>query len=160
MEITSDLIKGTATPLSQKDFDQGKILTQICKPNLQYAWDDGERPGMRYASIPVFGSTFMHHSWIGLPVQWCGLVYAYGLQELMRFDDNDLWRRQVEGMTVSAMHQQWPGDHETLAGTYPDSYGEWFTKRNPVHINPENIALNLLALRGLDPGLRFDQLLE
>ena len=122
---------------------------------FQYTWDDGERPGMRYASIPVFGSTFYSHTWIGLPVQWCGLVYAYGLQELMRFDDNDLWRTQAEGITVSAMHQQWPfGLDEKLTGTYPDSYGAWFTRRNGVHINPEDIVINLLALEGLDPGLR------
>ncbi|MBC7287376.1 MAG: hypothetical protein H5T86_04880 [Armatimonadetes bacterium] len=122
---------------------------------FQYAWDDGLHPGMRYASIPVFGSTFFTHSWIGLPVQWCGLVYAYGLQELMRFAPDDLYRRQVEGMTVSAMYQQWPMDERPeLAGTYPDSFGQWFTRRNPVYINPENIAVNLLALHGLDPGLR------
>ena len=122
---------------------------------FQYVWDDGQHPGMRYASIPVFGSTFFRHSWIGLPVQWCGLVYAYGLQELMRFRPNDLWRRQVAGMTVSAMHQQWPWDgKKELVGTYPDSFGNWFTRRNPVHINPEDIAVNLLALHGRDPGLR------
>jgi len=127
---------------------------------FQYAWDDGRHPGMRYASIPVFGSTFFTHSWIGLPVQWCGLVYAYGLQELMRFDggrqrpQSDLWARQVDGMVSSGMHQQWPMDNEKLAGTYPDSYGQWFTVRNGVHINPENIQLNLMARRGLDPGLR------
>lgn len=122
---------------------------------FQYAWDDGEHPGMRYASIPVFGSTFFRHSWLGLPVQWCGLVYAYGLQELMRFDDDDLWRKQVEGITVSAMYQQWPWDENPdLIGTYPDSFGAWFTRRNPVHINPEDIAVNVLGLRGLDPGLR------
>lgn len=122
---------------------------------FQYTWDDGARPGMRYASIPVFGSTYFTHSWLGLPVQWCGLVYAYGLQELMRFDDNPLWRKQAEGMTVSALHQQWPWDGPVeLVGTYPDSYGQWFTRRNPVHINPEDIQVNLLALQGLDPGLR------
>lgn len=121
---------------------------------FQYAWDDGQHPGMRYASIPVFGSTFFRHSWIGLPVQWCGLVYAYGLQELMRFRPDDLWRRQVEGITVSAMYQQWPMDNPKLAGSYPDSFGNWFTRRNPAFINPENIAVNLLALKGLDPGLR------
>ncbi len=121
---------------------------------FQYTWDDGEHPGMRYASIPVFGSTFFKHSWIGLPVQWCGLVYAYGLQELMRFDDNDLWRRQVEGITSSATHQQWPMDNAKLAGSYPDSFGNWFTRRNGAYINPEDIELNLLALNGLDPGLR------
>jgi hypothetical protein len=121
---------------------------------FQYAWDDGQRPGMRYASIPVFGSTFYTHSWLGLPVQWCGLVYAYALQELRRFDRNDLWRREAEGITASAVHQQWPMDNKELAGTYPDSYGQWFTHRNPVYINPEDIAVNALALHGLDPGLR------
>jgi hypothetical protein len=121
---------------------------------FQYVWDDGQHPGMRYASIPVFGSTFFTHTWIGLPVQWCGLVYAYGLQELLRFGPNDLWRRQVEGMTVSGMWQQWPMDNAELAGTYPDSFGQWFTVRNGVHINPENIQLNLLAMKGMDPGLR------
>ncbi|MBM3474257.1 MAG: hypothetical protein FJX75_13390 [Armatimonadetes bacterium] len=122
---------------------------------FQYTWDDGAHPGMRYASIPVLGSTFFTHSWLGLPVQWCGLVYAYGLQELMRFDNDDLWRRQVEGMTVSAMHQQWPWEGPPeLVGTYPDSYGQWFTHRNGVYINPEDIEVNLLALHGLDPGLR------
>ncbi|NOY83133.1 MAG: hypothetical protein GXP31_19225 [Kiritimatiellaeota bacterium] len=121
---------------------------------FQYAWDDGKHPGMRYAGIPVFGSTFFNHSWIGLPVQWCALVYAYSLQELMRFDPDPLWKKQVEGITVSAMFQQWPMDNRELAGTYPDSFGQWFTRRNPVHINPENIEVNLLALHGLDPGLR------
>lgn len=121
---------------------------------FQYAWDDGQHPGMRYASIPVFGSTFMTHSWLGLPVQWCGLVYAYGLVELQRFDRNDWWRKQVEGMTVSAMYQQWPMDNPDLAGTYPDSFARYFAGRNPVFINPEDIQVNLMALRGLDPGLR------
>ncbi len=121
---------------------------------FQYAWDDGQHPGMRYASIPVFGSTFFRHSWIGLPVQWCGLVYAYALQELMRFDNNPLWRKQAEGITVSAMYQQWPMDNKQLAGSYPDSFGNWFTRRNPAFINPENIMVNTLALHGLDPGLR------
>ncbi len=121
---------------------------------FQYAWDDGAHPGMRYASIPVFGSTYFTHSWIGLPVQWCGLVYAYALQELMRFDPNPLWRKQAEGITASATYQQWPMDGGELAGLYPDSWGLWFTRRNGVHINPEDIVVNLLALRGLDPGLR------
>ncbi|PIU94218.1 MAG: hypothetical protein COZ06_27765 [Armatimonadetes bacterium CG_4_10_14_3_um_filter_66_18] len=121
---------------------------------FQYTWDDGQHPGMRYASIPVFGSTFFTHTWIGLPVQWCGLVYAYGLVELSRFDNNDLWRKQIEGITASATHQQWPLDNKELAGTYPDSYGQWFTHRNGVYINPEDIVVNALALRGHDPGLR------
>jgi hypothetical protein len=138
----------------RKWLEQAQFWARTGLP-FQYVWDDGQHPGMRYASIPVFGSTFFTHSWIGLPVQWCGLVYAYGLQELLRFAPDDLWRRQVEGMTISAMWQQWPMDEKPeLAGSYPDSYGQWFTVRNGAYINPENIQLNLMALKGLDPGLR------
>jgi len=138
----------------RKWLEQARFWARTGLP-FQYAWDDGQHPGMRYASIPVFGSTFFTHTWIGLPVQWCGLVYAYGLQELLRFGPDGLWTRQVEGMTVSAMWQQWPmGEKPELAGSYPDSYGQWFTVRNGAYINPENIQLNLLALKGLDPGLR------
>lgn len=137
----------------RKWLEQAEFWARTGLP-FQYAWDDGKHPGMRYASIPVFGSTFFTHTWIGLPVQWCGLVYAYGLQELLRFAPNDLWTRQVEGMTISGMWQQWPMDNPELAGTYPDSFGQWFTVRNGVFINPENIQLNLLALKGMDPGLR------
>ena len=140
--------------LGEKDLlERARFWARTGLP-FQYVWDDGQRPGMRYASIPVFGSTFFTHSWLGLPVQWCGLVYAYALQELLRYGEDDLWRRQVDGMVASATHQQWPLDNPELAGTYPDSYGAWFTRRNPVHINPEDILVNVLAARGADPGLR------
>ncbi len=125
---------------------------------FQYAWDDGRRPGMRYASIPVFGSTFFHHSWLGLPVQWCGLVYAYSLQELARFDRNPWWPLEAAGILHSAMFQQWPLDAPKTAGTYPDSFGRRFSFRNPPYINPEDIEVNLLALHGFDPGLRARRL--
>jgi hypothetical protein len=83
------------------------------------------------------------------------MVYAYSLQELMRYGEDDLLRRQAEGITVSAMHQQWPfGENDALTGTYPDSFGRWFTVRNPLHINPEDIVVNTLAMKGLDPGIR------
>ena len=41
MEITNDLLKGTATPLSQKDIAQGKVFSLPWNPKLKYAWDDG-----------------------------------------------------------------------------------------------------------------------
>jgi len=41
MEITTDLLKKTATPLSSKDLSRGEVFTVDCKPNLAYAWDDG-----------------------------------------------------------------------------------------------------------------------
>ena len=41
-----------------------------------YLWMLPAKPMMLGATIPVFGSTFFSHSWIGVPVQWCGLVYS------------------------------------------------------------------------------------
>jgi hypothetical protein len=123
------------------------------------------------ATIPVFGSTFYTHSWLATPVQWCGLVYSYYVlqlaQELERqplstvsqgasplrlglgFTPAD-WKRIVELITVSAMYQQF-ADGPRI-GAYPDSISQ-FEKRNPAFINPEDILINVLALKGYDPDI-------
>ena len=85
-----------------------------------YHWHLPDRPGMRFASIPVFGTTFYTHSWLGVPVQWNGLVYAYYLQRLNQHTRDEKWRKVAEGITISAMYQQWT-DGE-LKGTYPDGF--------------------------------------
>lgn len=41
-----------------------------------YLWKAPDRQVMQYATIPVIGATFYRHSWIGRPVQWCGLAYG------------------------------------------------------------------------------------
>lgn len=119
-----------------------------------YAWRLPDKPGMLHATIPVIGSTFYTHSWLGLPVQWCGLVYAYGLNHLADCPSSrsELWRKIAYGVTVSGAYQQFDFDDER-AGTYPDSYNLWTGARNAAYINPEDIAVNLLALRGYDPDI-------
>ena len=116
-----------------------------------YYWDDGKLPGMRYATIPVFGSTFFTHSWLGLPVQWCGLVYAYHLQHLAQYDKSQPWARLAAGMTVSGMYQQFGDESPELKGTYPDSWRLTTNTRNAPFINPEDIILNRLVMEGHDP---------
>ena len=119
-----------------------------------YHWHLPDRPGMRFGSIPVFGATFYTHPWFGVPVQWNGLVYAYALQHFARHtsqNQSEFWSKIAEGITISAMYQQWTeGD---LKGTYPDGlYGLCTEGRGP-HINPEDIMVNLYALRGFDPDI-------
>jgi hypothetical protein len=115
-----------------------------------YYWNVPDRPGMRFGSIPVFGTTFFTHPWFGVPVQWNGLVYAYAIQHLSRHSEYP-WSQIAEGIVVSAMHQQWTdGD---LKGTYPDGFYEFCTVGRGPHINPEDIMVNLLALRGHDPDI-------
>ena len=120
---------------------------------FHYLWERDEQiPQMRYAGIPIFGATFYTHSWLGRPVQWCSLVYAYSLQRLARYDDSLDWRRLAEGITVSGMWQQYTDGNSK--GCYPDSWDLIENHPNPADINPENLAVNLLALNGYDPGLK------
>ena len=117
-----------------------------------YHWHLPDRPGMRFASIPVFGTTFYTHSWLGVPVQWNGLVYAYYLQRLNQHTRDEKWRKVAEGITISAMYQQWT-DGE-LKGTYPDGFYGFCTEGKGPHLNPEDIMVNVYTLRGLDPGVK------
>ena len=49
------------------------------------------------------------------------------------------------------MYQQWTEGE--LKGTYPDGFYGFCTEGRGPHINPEDIVVNLYALRGLDPDI-------
>ena len=117
-----------------------------------YHWHLPDRPGMRFASIPVFGTTFYTHPWFGVPVQWNGLVLAYYLQRLNQHTEDERWHQIAEGITVSAMYQQW--EDGELKGTYPDGFYGFCTEGKGPHLNPEDIMVNVYTLRGLDPGIK------
>ncbi|HOE12168.1 MAG TPA: hypothetical protein PLQ35_02180 [bacterium] len=118
-----------------------------------YLWNIDSIPSMRYNTIPIFGATFYTHSWFGRPVVWCGLVYAYSLQELARFDQSFNWETIARGITVSSEWQQYEMSHPSK-GCYPDSFDLRLNRRNPPDINPEDIMVNALTLRGLDPAVK------
>ena len=65
----------------KKYFKRATYWAETALPFL-YHWHLPDRPGMHFASIPVFGTTFYTHPWFGVPVQWNGLVLAYYLQRL------------------------------------------------------------------------------
>lgn len=117
-----------------------------------YLWSPSGHPAMLYNTIPVFGSTWFTHSWIGVPVVWCGLVYAYALQDLAPYDQSFDWRTIAQGITNSAMHQQYTDGPSK--GCYPDSWNVLQSKPIPADINPENIVLNECRLRGNSAALR------
>jgi len=101
-----------------------------------------------YATIPVLGATnWVAPNWIGLPVQWCGLVYADGLVQLARLDPRGPWRTLAEGIAASGILQTYPQDHPHH-GLLPDSFNLSAQSRNPADINPgtlQPLALRLLA---------------
>ena len=117
-----------------------------------YHWHLPDRPGMHFASIPVFGTTFYTHPWFGVPVQWNGLVLAYYLQRLNQHTEDERWHQIAEGITVSAMYQQWEDGERK--GTYPDGFYGFCTEGKGPHLNPEDIMVNVYTLRGLDPRIK------
>ena len=97
-----------------------------------YQWSD--RPVMMYATIPVLGATDWRGNWIGLPVQWCGLIYAEAIDLLADHDATFDWRRVARGITVVAEQMQYPdGPH---IGCLPDSFALADQTRRPWDINP------------------------
>ena len=116
-----------------------------------YHWNLPDRPAMRFASVPVFGATSRTSPWFGVPSQWSGLVFAYHLQHLARYNQRCDWRNIARGITVSGMYQQWTEGE--FRGTYPDSLHEFCTEGRPPHINPGSIMANLYTLRGQDPDI-------
>lgn len=95
-----------------------------------------EGPVGEYATIAVYGATqWQAPVWIGLPVQWCGLVYADALRQLARHDPRGPWRQIAVGITASAIQQTYPPNHPRR-GLLPDSFSLTAQARNPSDINP------------------------
>ena len=109
-----------------------------------YLWQC--RPIMLYATPPVYGATFWRHSWLGLPVQWVGGVYAYYLTMLARHDNTLDWNHLARGILISAQQQQYP-DGEKI-GLLPDSFEIRYQGRRPADINPCALVSLQMVLDG------------
>ncbi len=113
-----------------------------------YQWSN--QPIMVYATTPVLGATnWRAPNWIGLPVQWCGIVYAYGLLLLADYDETLDWRKVAEGILVCGEQMQYPdGPSE---GCLPDVFRLSSQGRLPADINPSAlVSLRLLIDGRLD----------
>lgn len=117
-----------------------------------YTWQMPGLTGMLYNSIGVIGSTYFTHSWIGRPVVWMGLDYAYALQDLAALDDSFPWLTVAQGIVNSAMHQQQTEGENR--GLYPDSWEMATNSPNAPFLNPGLIMVNEWRLRGLSAEVR------
>jgi hypothetical protein len=100
-----------------------------------------------YATTAVYGATnWTAPDWMGLPVQWCGLVYADALHRLVRHDPSGPWHRLADGITASGIQQSWPSTDRDLQGLLPDSFNLRAQTRNPVAINPGTVQANAMRL--------------
>ncbi len=123
-----------------------------------YLWNPPDRPTMmRYASIPVFGTSFFSAApWFGTPVQWNGLDYAYALlklsialsqSQLPDAQSPEFWRQIAEGITVCGIQHQAAVNHPE--GNYPDSVALTYRygPNDQGIIGPHGIVRNLWLLR-------------
>jgi hypothetical protein len=110
-----------------------------------YLWSN--RPVMLYAAVPVYGATnYRSPLWIGLPVQWCGGVYAYGLTVLARHDKTFKWNHLARGILLAARQMQYSDG--PLVGCLPDIFQLVSQRRAGPSINPCALVSLQLALAG------------
>lgn len=100
-----------------------------------------DQPVGAYATIAVYGATgWKAPNWMGLPVQWCGLVYADALYTLSRYDSAGPWKQLADGITASGIQQTFPvGSDAERQGLLPDSFSLRAAQRNNPAINPGTV---------------------
>jgi hypothetical protein len=120
---------------------------------LPFVYLRGDEPVVAYASIAVLGATdWRAPNWMGLPVQWCGLVYGDALLDLAEFDSSMDWRRIAEGLLIAGQRMQHV--EGPLKGLLPDAYEMRHGERRPWTINPSALVFVRERVEGREPGLR------
>src|SRR5262249_11415239 len=127
----------------------------LVDPVRAYPVEPAEKPGKKerkadpvgvYATTPVYGATqWVAPNWMGLPVQWCGLVYSDALYRLYQEDHDPLWKQLADGITVSGIQQTWPQNSNRLRqGLLPDSFNLRPQTHNDSSINPGTLLANTI----------------
>ncbi len=107
-----------------------------------YLRNPAAQPIGPYATIAVYGAThWQAPNWIGLPVQWCGLVYSDALYRLAECETWP-WRQLADGITLSGVQQSFPLSEPDHAGLLPDSFVLASQHRNPPDINPATLGMS------------------
>jgi hypothetical protein len=102
-----------------------------------------------YSTIAVLGATnWKAPLWIGLPVQWCGLVYGSALHLLNQFDPDGPWEKIADGITVTGLQMSWPRTDEQRQGLLPDSFDLKTQIGAGPAINPGTVQARLAELCG------------
>ncbi|MBM3861395.1 MAG: hypothetical protein FJ395_17345 [Verrucomicrobia bacterium] len=114
---------------------------------LPFVYQWGRYPVQKYGTIAVLGSTnWQAPCWIGLPVQWCGLSYAYALTMLAPHDRTLDWKQIAEGILIAGEQMQWP-DGPNI-GCLPDYFEIAMQQRPQAPVNPCVLAALRLRLAG------------
>ncbi|MGC8742353.1 MAG: hypothetical protein ACP5T0_00545 [Verrucomicrobiia bacterium] len=98
-----------------------------------------------YSTIAVFGATsWVAPVWMGLPVQWCGLVYSDALYDLAEIDPEGsaLWQKLADGISAAGIQHTWKTNDPDRGGLLPDSYVLKQQKSDGPAINPGTLQIN------------------
>lgn len=99
-----------------------------------------DQPMGPYLTPPVYGATsWVAPVWMGLPVQWCGLVYADALYRLVRHDPNGPWQQLADGITLGGVQITWPLTDQERQGLLPDVFHLRDQHRDGPAINPGTV---------------------
>ncbi len=100
-----------------------------------------------YATIPVLGATnWKAPLWIGLPVQWCGLVYSSALHLLSEYDPKSSWQKIAKGITIAGLQMCWPVTDKKRQGLLPDIFNLLQQVSAGPAINPGTVQAHVPEL--------------
>jgi hypothetical protein len=122
--------------------------------SLVYLDQPVDGPVGLYATTAVLGATnWTAPFWIGLPVQWCGLVYRSSLQDLARLDPESgfLWEQLAAGITRSGLQQTFPLEDAERQGLLPDFFHLRAQRSDGPAISPGTVQANLAEAYGKTP---------
>ncbi len=121
-----------------------------------YLTAPNDQPVGVYSTTPVLGAThWVAPNWIGLPVQWCGLVYAEAIRRFARHDPAGPWIQLADGIALAGVQQTHPSEELDRQGLLPDSFDLRAQLRNPVPINPATLLPLALQAYGAPPVYDF-----
>lgn len=105
-----------------------------------------------YSTIPVLGAThYVAPNWIGLPVQWCGLVYAEAIRRFGAYENTSFWNKLADGIAAAGVQHVHLASETDNQGLLPDSFDLKAQFRNPVPINPGTLLPSAVRLYGEAP---------
>jgi hypothetical protein len=141
-------------------FEQAKYWAWTGVPFIYLTPPTGGAVGV-YSTIPVFGATqFVAPNWMGLPVQWCGLVYGDAIRRLGRFDKEGPWLKLANGIAAAGVQHIHTSAEPDFQGLLPDSYDLRAQHRNPVPINPATLLPEAIQYFGFPATYDFHSVLN
>ncbi|MBN2592748.1 MAG: hypothetical protein JXA81_04510 [Sedimentisphaerales bacterium] len=132
----------------QEYLDQARYWAWTGVPFVYLQAPTSGRVGV-YSTTAVLGATnWKAPLWIGLPVQWCGLVYGSALHTMNQFDPDGPWEKIANGITVTGLQMSWPHTDEQRQGLLPDSFDLKTQICAGPAINPGTVQAHMAELYG------------